>query len=110
MCGYKEISEGRVRVHLGEWKHHSFTHDTLSCPTGKKIKVLEASYGRHDSTTCVPSGMEEANTYCHSGKSQPVVELLCNDKPSCELYADNIVLDDPCPGTKKYLGVMYECV
>ena len=85
-------------------------HGILSCPLGQNITLLSASYGRHDRATCDVSDTYMTQTNCHYGKSHLVVEEKCNNKPSCELYANNSVFDeDPCPGTYKYLRVAYKC-
>ena len=85
-----------------------FTRGTLSCPDGKKIKLLQASYGRHDSTTC--PGPDMTNTNCHYHNTHPIVKGKCENESSCELYADNSEFDDPCPGTHKYLRVVHQCI
>ena len=83
---------------------------TLSCPGGKKIKLLQASYGRHDRLTCPNLNSYTNNMNCHSENTHAIVEDKCHDNPSCELYADNSVFGDPCSDTHKYLRVMYECI
>ena len=42
----------------------------MSCPGGKVIQVLDASYGRHDPKTC---GGVVRTTNCHAGSSVTVV-------------------------------------
>ncbi|KAL9985734.1 hypothetical protein ACROYT_G008174 [Oculina patagonica] len=81
---------------------------TISCPDGKKIHLLQASFGRHDHTTCPHEDIYTTN--CHAGNSHAIVEAKCHNRASCELYASNSVFRDPCEGTFKYLRVMYQCL
>lgn len=133
ICGYKPSCE--LWAHnsvFGDWCEGTFKYlivryqcvdlfvlcentpnGTLSCSEGqmhKTIRLLQASYGRHDRTTCQASDVYMTNTNCHSENTHAIVKGKCHDKPSCELYAHNSVFGDPCPGTYKYLRVMYECI
>ncbi|XP_078360480.1 L-rhamnose-binding lectin CSL3-like isoform X1 [Oculina patagonica] len=85
-----------------------YLNDTISCQDGSIIEVLQASYGRHDLSTCPNPYIDTTN--CHAGNSHGIVEGTCGNKPSCELYADNSVFGDPCLGTYKYLRVRYQCI
>ena len=80
---------------------------TISCNNGKKINVLEASYGRHDGHTCPHPSIQTTN--CHAGNSLSVVQSTCNNQDSCLLDSSNSVFGDPCVGTYKYLEVKYQC-
>ena len=86
-------------------EHH---RKTLSCPYGRKINVLEASYGRRDRHTCPHPSIQTTN--CHAANSISTVKSKCNNKSSCSLYASNSVFGDPCWGTYKYLRVKYHCI
>ncbi|XP_078360486.1 L-rhamnose-binding lectin CSL3-like [Oculina patagonica] len=81
---------------------------TISCQGGKKVNVLEASYGRHDRSTCPHPSIHTTN--CHAGNSLLIVKAKCDNKPSCELDSNNSVFGDPCGGTYKYLSVKYQCI
>ena len=83
---------------------------TISCPPGKIIHILQASYGRQNRDTCPHQDQYTSKTNCHAENSHAIVEATCKDKPSCELFADNSVFGDPCFGTYKYLMVKYQCV
>ena len=80
----------------------------IPCLNGGTIKVLEASYGRHDGHTCPNPFINTTN--CHAGNSLAIVRSKCDDKPSCELDSKNSVFGDPCFGTYKYLEVKFQCV
>ncbi|KAL9985738.1 hypothetical protein ACROYT_G008178 [Oculina patagonica] len=84
-----------------------FEKATISCLNGGKIKVVEASFGRHDHSTCSHSAIHTIE--CHAENSLSVMQSRCDQNPSCELYADTIVFGDPCPGTYKYLEVKFTC-
>ncbi|XP_078356759.1 L-rhamnose-binding lectin CSL3-like [Oculina patagonica] len=81
---------------------------TLSCPGGKKVNVLTASYGRHDRSTCPHSSIRTTN--CHAGNSLTIAKARCTNKTRCSLFASNSVFGDPCRGTYKYLKVEYQCI
>uniref|UniRef100_A0A3Q0RPR1 SUEL-type lectin domain-containing protein n=1 Tax=Amphilophus citrinellus TaxID=61819 RepID=A0A3Q0RPR1_AMPCI len=86
---------------------HSYAN--LQCGEGKVIVVLWAEYGRRDSTTCSykrpPSQLE--NIHCSNPTSK--VTDSCNGRNSCSIKVRNSVFGDPCPGTYKYLEVVYDC-
>lgn len=81
--------------------------NTINCH-GKRISVLDASYGRHNRYTCPHSAIH--TTSCHAGNSLGVVRSKCNNWSSCTLHASNSVFGDPCRGTHKYLKVTYKCI
>ena len=80
----------------------------LSCPSGRKINVLEASYGRRDRHTCPHPKIQTTN--CHAANSISTVKSKCNNQSSCSLFASNSVFSDPCQDTYKYLRVKYYCI
>ena len=80
---------------------------TLTCKKGKKIKILEANYGRLNKRACKKAPMRTTN--CKAAKSVALVRKRCHGKTKCALSANNKVFGDPCGGTTKYLLVKYEC-
>ena len=80
----------------------------IRCLVGGNIKVVGASYGRHDRSTCPHRYIR--TTRCHAGNSLSVVKSRCDNRPSCELRASNSVFGDPCKGTHKYLEVKFMCI
>ena len=80
----------------------------IRCVIGGRIRVVSASYGRHDRATC--SHPSIGTTSCHSANSLTIVQSRCDTKTSCELHASNGVFGDPCPGTFKYLEVKFQCI
>uniref|UniRef100_A0A3P9DNZ7 SUEL-type lectin domain-containing protein n=1 Tax=Maylandia zebra TaxID=106582 RepID=A0A3P9DNZ7_9CICH len=86
---------------------HSYAN--LHCDEGHVIVVLSAEYGRDDSTTCSykrpPAQL--SNTQCSIPTSK--VAESCNGRNSCSIKVRNSMFGDPCPGTYKYLEVVYTC-
>ena len=79
----------------------------LKCPDSKKVRVLSASYGRDDTTTC-PYGYT-GNIKCRARVTKSV-SRWCAGKTKCLLVSHNsLVRKDPCPNTYKYLRVRYIC-
>lgn len=37
------------------------------------------------------------------------IKEVCKGRSSCELHATDDEFEDPCPWTKKYLAVRYQC-
>ncbi|XP_031421466.1 L-rhamnose-binding lectin CSL3-like [Clupea harengus] len=76
------------------------------------IKVISASYGRSDRTTCSsgrPSN-ELSNTKCHQHLSRRIMSDRCNGLPSCAVPVTNSVFSDPCAGTYTFLDVSFICL
>lgn len=80
----------------------------ISCPNGKIIHVLNATYGRLDRETCPDDPITSTN--CRSRNSLKLVQDKCNGKSNCELHASTSEFGDPCHGTYKYLEVKYRCL
>uniref|UniRef100_A0A3Q4H542 SUEL-type lectin domain-containing protein n=1 Tax=Neolamprologus brichardi TaxID=32507 RepID=A0A3Q4H542_NEOBR len=86
---------------------HSYAN--LHCDKGHVIAVLSAEYGRRDSTTCSykrhPNQLKNTQCSIPTGK----VAESCNGRNSCSIKVRNSIFGDPCPGTYKYLEVVYTC-
>ena len=81
----------------------------ISCPNGKIIDVLNATYGRLNWQTCPHYRIKSTN--CRSSNSLKRLQSKCNGKTSCELHASKSEFNDyPCQGTYKYLEVKYRCL
>ncbi|XP_078353651.1 L-rhamnose-binding lectin CSL3-like [Oculina patagonica] len=82
-------------------------HQAMSINCGSKlINIRSASYGRTQQGLCGSNG----NTNCHAGSSMTVARHECQGQKRCTLYVKNSAFGDPCPGTVKYLTVIYDCV
>ncbi|XP_031422832.1 L-rhamnose-binding lectin CSL3-like [Clupea harengus] len=83
----------------------------LPCERGF-IKLISASYGRSDRTTCSsgrPSN-QLSNTQCHQYRSRRIMSDRCDGMSSCTVPVTNSVFSDPCRGTYKYLDVSFTCL
>jgi len=104
------VGTSRVdRICSGDDK--KYADNKVSCPIGK-INVTTAWYGRRNSKFC--KGDETALDICTGVGSvknlKDKVGLECNGKSECTLEAsDEYAGGDPCPGSSKYLQVIYEC-
>ncbi|KAF4070580.1 hypothetical protein AMELA_G00286980 [Ameiurus melas] len=78
----------------------------------RRIRIISASYGRTDSTTCSserpPSQLSDTN--CYSSSTLYNVVDRCEPQQTCQVPATNSEFSDPCVGTYKYLKVVYICV
>ncbi|XP_072041385.1 L-rhamnose-binding lectin CSL3-like, partial [Amphiura filiformis] len=85
---------------------HSNFH--LECPTGQRISVSSALYGRQTSDVCTDGpGIQTVN--CAADNSLDVVRQRCEGHDTCDIQASNGVFGDPCVGTFKYLEIQYSC-
>ena len=80
----------------------------IRCVIGGRIRVVAASYGRHNRATCSHPSIH--TTSCHAANSLAIVKSRCDDKTSCELHASHRIFGDPCGGTYKYLEVKFQCI
>ncbi|XP_078364429.1 L-rhamnose-binding lectin CSL3-like [Oculina patagonica] len=90
----------KVRVCQGD-------QQTIECPSGRKLDIEYAMYGRlKGGHVC---GGIVLDTNCQAGNSLAVVQSDCQGERSCLLQANDDMFGDPCWGTKKYLEVHYRC-
>lgn len=76
---------------------NEFHYQTISCPDGNVIKIIDAVYGR-------------GNTCIGDWSAHDIIVAECDDKQSCLVYASNTWFGDPCPTIVKFLTVEYQCV
>ncbi|XP_071501977.1 L-rhamnose-binding lectin CSL3-like [Diadema antillarum] len=84
----------------------------LNCPSGKRLYVWFASFGRTNLSICKRLRPPTTREYCRSSYFKPardVVAEKCNGETSCSLRASASVFDDRCPRVSKYLKVLAEC-
>uniref|UniRef100_A0A4W4E0M5 SUEL-type lectin domain-containing protein n=1 Tax=Electrophorus electricus TaxID=8005 RepID=A0A4W4E0M5_ELEEL len=82
------------------------------CTGNDVIQIINANYGRTDSTTC-SHGLPDtilADTNCYASGTLSIVATKCNGKSSCTVQASNTTFKDPCFGTSKYLTVSHHCL
>ncbi|XP_052105158.1 LDL receptor repeat-containing protein egg-1-like [Mytilus californianus] len=78
---------------------------TIDCK-GREIVVVNAYFGRRDSTTCLKAGWKNEN--CESGAKSAVTQK-CFRRQSCELEAKSSTFGNECTNTANYLNVTYRC-
>ena len=85
---------------------------TPSCPSDGRISIIYANYGRtaKDEYICSYGGSHKDVDTCDKHKNQYIqrAKELCNGKKSCTLKTKEF--GDPCPGTYKYLEVLFTCI
>ncbi|XP_051961073.1 rhamnose-binding lectin-like [Xyrauchen texanus] len=84
-------------------------HGTISCEGSRTISILYANYGRTDRLTCPHSNADAISSICYSLQTR-TLQLLCNGKNTCNLYASSLLFLDQCPHIYKYLEVSYICL
>ena len=83
---------------------------TIECPTGTKIKINSAIYGRAGSDPInVCSHPNGVSTCRNSSDHYASVSLACDEMSTCEYHGTNS-LGDPCGGVGKYTIIEYICV
>jgi len=75
----------------------------------KVILVYDAMYGRQDIDTC-RNEADPSTTSCSAPDAFTRISQLCNYKHFCDVTATIDLLDDPCPGTSKYLDLTFSCM
>ena len=89
---------------------------SLSCLPGTTLHFVRANFGRFSLSVC-PSVSSSSSpstgswsTRCLQPTSLRQLTAQCGGKASCDLKVDSETFGDPCPGTPKYLQLLYSCV
>ena len=86
----------------------------IGCNHNEKINITNAFWGRDDFITCSQDAPSNHSTRQYSLDYDHVllkVQMTCNSRPACELYATRVFLGDVTNSqVYKYLRVGYECI
>ncbi|KAK6305808.1 hypothetical protein J4Q44_G00245880 [Coregonus suidteri] len=87
----------------------------LYCPRHSTISIQSAFYGRADARLCTnenvtAAGVSAGNHSCSAFTTLQKLLSECQSYRDCQLPVNHLVFGpDPCPGTIKYLHVIYKC-
>ena len=81
----------------------------LRCESDYVLRVFNAKYGRLEpgSSICPHENITDFN--CQAEGVLLKVMAMCTNRRRCIIKADSSFFRDPCPGTYKYLEVIYGC-
>lgn len=81
----------------------------LRCESDYVLRVFNAKYGRLEpgSSICPHENITDLN--CQAEGVLLKVMAMCTNRRRCIIKADSSFFRDPCPGTYKYLEVIYRC-
>lgn len=79
----------------------------LDCGKGKTIRIIDAEYGRFDTTTCHSYPLFFMR--CEASDAYNKVHQRCDNKQRCSIVSSAAEFGDPCPGIIKYLRVKHKC-
>uniref|UniRef100_A0AAY5E7I9 SUEL-type lectin domain-containing protein n=1 Tax=Electrophorus electricus TaxID=8005 RepID=A0AAY5E7I9_ELEEL len=122
-CEFKTDALGSPDPCYGTYKYYNTTYSCIEVQLicskflmevqcSKHLIIINANYGRTDSTTCSHGlpGTILADTNCYASDTLSIVAAECNGKSSCTVRASYTIFKDPCFGTSKYLTVSHHCL
>jgi len=85
----------------------------LSCDGGLVLNIIRANYGRLSNNICLNNKNNKNNhnwsVRCINPTTLRDVVTICGGKTSCSVSVSSNQFGDPCPGTNKYLEIVYSC-
>ena len=82
----------------------------LACPSHQVLHIFKALFGREEPGSSICPSPKINSTSCAAKRSMEVVSARCTNKSECTVPADSAMFGgDPCPGTFKYLDIVYAC-
>ncbi|CAC5361252.1 unnamed protein product [Mytilus coruscus] len=79
---------------------------TINCPVGYIIRIIEANFGRKDSTHCRGRHAEQ---HCYTAWAVQTLRSHCYWRQKCTVFASTKIFGNPCPDVDKYLSLSYQC-
>ena len=84
------------------------TRLSITCGAGLIINIVRSNYGRLSSTVC-SNNNTGYDTRCINPTTLRDVKTECQGLPSCEIFVNSQQFSDHCPGTPKYIELVYTC-
>ena len=81
----------------------------LHCDYPDTVHIYAAKYGRMEPGKSICPHQNISNMKCEAQKVLLRMTRRCANKQRCTVRADSAFFGDPCPGTYKYLDVIYGC-
>ena len=81
----------------------------LRCEGDYIIRILGAKYGRLEPGSSICPHENITDMDCRAPDVLLKMTVRCGNKHKCTVKADHTMFGDPCPGTFKYLDVIYRC-
>lgn len=82
----------------------------LECDGYSVIRIYMANYGRMEPGSSICPSENITTLSCRADKVLLKIATRCSNRPKCLVRANDATFGDPCPGTFKYLEVIYGCV
>ncbi|XP_068754840.1 uncharacterized protein [Montipora capricornis] len=82
----------------------------LECDGYSVIRIYKANYGRMEPGSSICPSENITTLSCRADKVLLKIATRCSNRPKCLVRANDATFGDPCPGTFKYLEVIYDCV
>lgn len=81
----------------------------LRCNNGYVLRIYAARYGRLEPGSSICPHQNITTVSCDAPDTLMKMLSRCSNKRKCTVIADKEMFGDPCPGTFKYLDVIYGC-
>ncbi|XP_074625711.1 uncharacterized protein LOC141883939 isoform X2 [Acropora palmata] len=81
----------------------------LECDTYSVIQIYMAKYGRLEPGSSICPSVNISTLTCRADRVLLKIATKCANRRICVIRANVATFGDPCPGTFKYLDVIYGC-
>ncbi|CAH3151555.1 unnamed protein product, partial [Porites lobata] len=81
----------------------------LECQDPLTIRIYTAKFGRLESGNAICPHKNISNLNCQAPNTRDKMIERCAHRRKCTVRANSTYFGDPCPGTYKYLDVIYGC-